>query len=540
MSGVNTLKADEHFASKSHMQPLKLTPIPRPTNFKGSLRRPVETINKGALSLSDDSDDSDGSTNTTGVQQVPPDRFVSVRSPKPGQHRPANATPKLACQEAPAHAGARLVLTSHAEAQRLKQAYTGSHIVKINDGKSAILFAEQIEDWNALVSVLQVRITRRVKKHRLSLTNPASTRDVLFIPKVVTTSIGAVPCLIILAIGVLQGTTALPSRLAAAVFTETLSFLVKLLQTSIGIVGETPISLGSFDQIYLGKSAVPQNPDVIPMGPGEDLQSRACSIVASKLQLNASSVQYHSGFISDDGIEHAYLRQAHDGIPFINAVANVAIKPFEDDDSVLSFGSSFVQANRIAPSKPSISLSATIPELEEMFDGKYNQRLRLAYAVRPDDSAALVYGIQIQNLEENTWYEVFVDAHTGQLVSVTDFGAKATAGTYRAVPIHKHSIADGTEWIVHPEDLEASPYGWHQNRTMLSTGTLGNNVVAWFGSDVWDGATYRTNWDDDDWEVVEFDYPYDQTIAPTTTENRDAAITNAFYVGNVVHDFAWR
>lgn len=57
---------------------------------------------------------------------------------------------------------------------------------------------------------------------------------------------------------------------------------------------------------------------------------------------------------------------------------------------------------------------------------------------------------------------------------------------------------------------------------------------------MWEGATYRTNEDEDDWEVVVFDYPYDQTVAPTTVENRDAAITNAFYVGNVVHDFAWR
>ncbi|RXW18331.1 hypothetical protein EST38_g7522 [Candolleomyces aberdarensis] len=163
-----------------------------------------------------------------------------------------------------------------------------------------------------------------------------------------------------------------------------------------------------------------------------------------------------------------------------------------------------------------------------MFDGNYNQHLRLAYLVRPDESAVLVHGIQIQNIKENAWYEVFVDEHTGQLVSVTDFGAKATSGTYRAVPIYKHSLVDGTELIFHPEDLEASPYGWHENWTVLST-------------DVWEGATYRTNWDDDDWEVVAFDYPYDQTVAPTPVENRDAAsITNAFYVGNMVHDFAWR
>jgi extracellular elastinolytic metalloproteinase len=100
-----------------------------------------------------------------------------------------------------------------------------------------------------------------------------------------------------------------------------------------------------------------------------------------------------------------------------------------------------LRSERIAPSKPTISLSTAIPELEDMFDGKYNQHVRLAYLVRPDDLAALVYGIQIQNLEENTWYEVFVDAHTGQLVSVTDFGAKAFSGTVSAfATVHSTSL----------------------------------------------------------------------------------------------------
>lgn len=37
-----------------------------------------------------------------------------------------------------------------------------------------------------------------------------------------------------------------------------------------------------------------------------------------------------------------------------------------------------------------------------------------------------------------------------------------------------------------------------------------------------------------------FNYTYDDTVAPTVAQNLDAARTNAFYVINSVHDFAYR
>ena len=54
---------------------------------------------------------------------------------------------------------------------------------------------------------------------------------------------------------------------------------------------------------------------------------------------------------------------------------------------------------------------------------------QLEYFAKDDDSAVLTHSFQVRNEEAGTWFEAFVDAHTGELVSVTDFVAKASVGT---------------------------------------------------------------------------------------------------------------
>jgi extracellular elastinolytic metalloproteinase len=46
---------------------------------------------------------------------------------------------------------------------------------------------------------------------------------------------------------------------------------------------------------------------------------------------------------------------------------------------------------------------------------------KLKYLAKEDGSAALVYSFQVNNQEFGTWYEAFVDAHSGELLSVVDF-----------------------------------------------------------------------------------------------------------------------
>ncbi|EAU86463.1 metalloprotease [Coprinopsis cinerea okayama7 len=254
----------------------------------------------------------------------------------------------------------------------------------------------------------------------------------------------------------------------------------------------------------------------------QTLDDEAVEFVADRLKVDRGSIRYRSGYTAGK-LRHAYVRQSHDGIPFANAVANVAFK----DNKVVSFGTSFVKPRRFASSTPTINVQDYLPAVEEILDGKYNDHpTRLEYLARPDGTASLVYAAQIENVEDNKWYEAYIDAHNGELLSVVDFTADAT---YRALPITKQAYPDGLELIVDPQDSLASPSGWHASGSTLNTS--GNNVISFKGSQ--SSLTSQSS-------ANTFNYSYNDAQSPSVQSNVDAARVNAFYVLNVVHDFTYR
>lgn len=122
-------------------------------------------------------------------------------------------------------------------------------------------------------------------------------------------------------------------------------------------------------------------------------------------------------------------------------MANVAVK----NNKLVAFGQSFVDtssgvfllclltdtllttsdnltADKIADSKPSIEVSAIIHKVEKQLQGKINEIApSLEYLIQDDGSVALVHTFQVENTEAATWYEAFVNAHSGELLSVNDF-----------------------------------------------------------------------------------------------------------------------
>ncbi|KAG5644638.1 hypothetical protein DXG03_008020 [Asterophora parasitica] len=265
-----------------------------------------------------------------------------------------------------------------------------------------------------------------------------------------------------------------------------------------------------------------QPPTFVPVS----LSDASVDFVKSRLGVDSKKVSYKSGFTSRPS-KVAYLKQVHEGVPFANAVANVAWK----DNKVVSFGSSFVKTERIAASKPSVTLKSAISKAEATLEGKYNGHpAALEYLARPDGSVALTHVVQIQNEQAGTWYEAFVDAHSGEILTVTDFVSDAT---YKVLPLEKQAFPEGQEILVDPYDPLASPLGWHDDGTKQTNTTAGNNVIAYKGSQT-TGLTVQSG------EGLVFNYTYDDTIAPTEGQNVDAARTNAFYVINAVHDLAYR
>ena len=146
-------------------------------------------------------------------------------------------------------------------------------------------------------------------------------------------------------------------------------------------------------------------------------------------------------------------------------MANVA---YNKNNKVVSFGTSFVNASTsnthpflrlitsliasIAPSQPTVSWQSVLSNIEELLGGQFNNHPpSLEYLVRPDMSVALTHVLQIQNTTDGTWYEAYICAHTGQLLSVNDFVAHASVST---VEFH-YSLAYRKCTVHRPADSEA-------------------------------------------------------------------------------------
>ncbi|GLB39398.1 putative fungalysin metallopeptidase (M36) [Lyophyllum shimeji] len=256
------------------------------------------------------------------------------------------------------------------------------------------------------------------------------------------------------------------------------------------------------------------------------LEDSSIAFVKSRLGVDASTVIYKSSF-SSDVAKHAYIRQSHNGIPFANAMANVA---YNHDDKVVAFGSSFVKPTVVASSTPSISVDNAIAKAEDALSGRYNGRpTSIQYLVKGDGSAALTHAVQIRNEEAGTWYDAFVDAHSGELLHITDFVAQAS---YRVLKINKEVLTQGFETVVDPQDPIASPKGWHTVGNTNYTTTTGNNAFAFIGS--------TSSLTEESSSGLNFIYNQNPAIAPTMTPNPDAARTNAFYIVNTLHDVYYR
>ncbi|KAJ7155333.1 Fungalysin metallopeptidase-domain-containing protein [Mycena filopes] len=257
-----------------------------------------------------------------------------------------------------------------------------------------------------------------------------------------------------------------------------------------------------------------------------NLEDRTLAFIQSHLGVAADAVSFKSGFAGEVS-EHAFVRQSINGVPVANAVANVA---FNKDDKVVAFGSSFVPTTNASPSTPSVSLEDAIATAEETLDGTFNDHPpTLEFLALEDGSLRLTHVVQIQNADTAAWVEAFVDAHTNEVLSVTDFVTKAS---YLVLPITKEVLTQGFQTLVDPQDTVASPDGWHSDGTTTTTTTAGNNAISFKGAQTATTAQSAAG--------LVFNYPQSATTAPTTTANVNAARVNAFYIVNTIHDLSYR
>ena len=147
-----------------------------------------------------------------------------------------------------------------------------------------------------------------------------------------------------------------------------------------------------------------------------------------------------------------------------------------------------VDVASVPSTDPSLSVEDAIAKAETALSGKFNEHPpTVEFVAKKDGSLALTHVVQIQNDETGAWVEAFVDAHSGEIVQLTDFVTKITVSgyvywleacadtslctQYRVLPITKETLLEGFENLVDPQNPAASPDGWHSDGTTTTTTT---------------------------------------------------------------------
>ena len=159
---------------------------------------------------------------------------------------------------------------------------------------------------------------------------------------------------------------------------------------------------------------------------------------------------------------------------------------------------------------------------------------RLVYLELPGDELRLVWLFDLRADDTRFWWEVIVDATTGEVLSQLD---RIRHAEYKVFALPLESPDDGGQTTeVDPADLLASPFGWHDTNGVVGeefTRSQGNNVAAADNSQ--NGAMFT--YAEGGMSLV-FDSSVD--LSQPLDSYQPAATTNLFYWNNILHDIHFR
>jgi hypothetical protein len=187
-----------------------------------------------------------------------------------------------------------------------------------------------------------------------------------------------------------------------------------------------------------------------------------------------------------------------------------------------------------------------------------------------NQSIRLVWNVNIQIKATNDWWNVRIDAQTGEYIEKNNWTVNCNfdhpssgqcehqklqlyqnqapflpivANSYNVFDIPLEAPTFGSRSIVTNPYTRFVPTGtgpgatngWHDNGTTSYTTTQGNNVLAQEDTD----ANNNTAGNMPNSPTLEFDFPY--SFGPSTSGvNQNAAITNLFYWNNLIHDVLYK
>ncbi|MCB2376371.1 M36 family metallopeptidase [Hymenobacter sp. BT635] len=297
-----------------------------------------------------------------------------------------------------------------------------------------------------------------------------------------------------------------------------------------------------------------------------------------------------------NGVTHIYLRQRHEGIEILNAVADAHVT---SAGKVTALHSSFLPnvATAARATKPTLTpaqaveaaaralqvaaprglnaeVAATPAEGLTFTDGGISQdkiKAKLVYLPVAGGELRLVYDVLLWPTRSDDAWSVRVDAATGALVdkysytvhepvtfaqlteravqvmklpeaAPTQASKVNVPNSYNVWPITVESPNHGARQVVAtPADAVASPFGWHDENGVAGneyTITRGNNVHAYDDRNNRNVYIASQNLSPDGGANLEFNFPYDP--AARQVGNLKLSITNLFYWNNLLHDIMFR
>lgn len=296
-----------------------------------------------------------------------------------------------------------------------------------------------------------------------------------------------------------------------------------------------------------------------------------------------------------NGVTHVWVQQEHAGIPVYNALFGLHVRR---DGQVAHLGHRFVPglAQKVNTTLPSLAAPKAlemamanlgfsgfpVPRLKEkinarnwIFEGGAISRrdipVSAVFQPMPDGSVRLAWVLEVDQANTSDVWNFRVDAQTGLVLGKDNRTVYCNAGmphatdadcsheqpapllagpyesapptlageSYRvfALPVEAPNFGDRT-LVENPAVPAASPFGWHD-----TNGAAGAEFTYTRGNNVW---AYNDAVSDNKGDPAEsaqggsaliFDFPYD--INATPQANANAAITNLFYVSNMMHDLTY-
>jgi uncharacterized repeat protein (TIGR01451 family) len=314
------------------------------------------------------------------------------------------------------------------------------------------------------------------------------------------------------------------------------------------------------------------------------------NLVSSDFANLQVSSEVHTG----NGITYLYLNQSYENIPIRNAMITVVILP---DGKVKSSSHSLISNVK---SKVNKRTSALKPEQAILSSAEYlgikvksnpvslsrNDHGKLSFEMPEltksaipaelkydliDDKLVLVWNLNLDMKTNSDYWDINIDANTGKFISKVNFTTyckhhkdgfakhdncaistvrsmnnntqrvaqvlanRSATATYNVYKIPAESPNHGARSIAQDDQYpDVSPFGWHDINGVEGPEfmiTRGNNVYAYQDKDDNDASD---GMDTNGGAALNFDFPMDLSKDPR--ESADAALTNLFYMVNMMHD----